>query len=320
MPARIFISCGQHDKRERDAAVMVQRELQSMKYETYVATQVQTIGDVNAEIVAELKQSDYFLFINFKRERIIRKTGNLLHRGSLHANQELAIAYALGFPPNNMILINEKNVEKDGFTKTMVSNVRPFETIPKLLFRLRQAIKKAGWNTGFTRNLFAKDVRLSHKFPFEDHVEKWENETGKEAGSETKNIILTLGNRRRDVGAMWTIVLFKGLEIDEVGIRKLVNEIGDTKSLQVTSTSRSYTQHILPENTGDFDLLAFNVEKPTELFLVSENDSSPRCPVIAGAGNYIAVFLAYSAGFPPLDIRIEVTIAAGQEPNARILR
>jgi hypothetical protein len=64
--------------------------LRSEGFSPYVATQIQTILDLNGEIIRELKQADYYFLINFRREQI---TDSTEFRGSLFAHQELAVAY-----------------------------------------------------------------------------------------------------------------------------------------------------------------------------------------------------------------------------------
>ena len=63
-------------------------------YSPYVAIEAQSIQDVNSGIISELKNSDFYVFVDFKREKIAKKGK---YRGSLFTNQELAIAYVLRF-------------------------------------------------------------------------------------------------------------------------------------------------------------------------------------------------------------------------------
>ena len=71
MPGRVFISCGQKDEEERGAARAVADMLRGLGFDPYVAARVQSILDLNGEIIGELKRSDYYIFINFRREQIV---------------------------------------------------------------------------------------------------------------------------------------------------------------------------------------------------------------------------------------------------------
>src|SRR5690242_4859869 len=93
--SRVFISCGQHTNDERHVAAGLYNLLQERGYSAYLAIGVQTILEINSGIIGELKNSDCYLFVNFRRESFGKgEDGNDQYRGSLFANQELAIAYA----------------------------------------------------------------------------------------------------------------------------------------------------------------------------------------------------------------------------------
>jgi|ERR1700719_3796241 hypothetical protein len=89
--AKVFISCGQSTTEERKAARDVKAWFVTKEFLPYVAIEVNNIPDLNRLIIEELKSSDYFVFINFARE-VFLSDGKLIRRGSLYANQELAIA------------------------------------------------------------------------------------------------------------------------------------------------------------------------------------------------------------------------------------
>jgi hypothetical protein len=78
--------------RRKKIAQKVGKLLESRGFNVYVAIDVQTIFEINTGIIRELKDSDYDLFVNFCREKMDAGL-----RGSLFSNQELAIAYALGY-------------------------------------------------------------------------------------------------------------------------------------------------------------------------------------------------------------------------------
>src|ERR1700694_1305689 len=127
MPSRVFISCGQ-DNEERAVSNQLEQWFRSEGYDPYVAVQVQTIRDLNAGIIGALKTSDYYIFINFRREKVIRATDEF-YRGSLYSHQELAIAYAFGF--DHILVVNHKEVRAEGVQKFIVTNIREFTDLDR---------------------------------------------------------------------------------------------------------------------------------------------------------------------------------------------
>ena len=94
--ARVFISCGQRPE-ELEIAELIQKGLQDIGFSVYVAKKDHVLSCLTRNIFDKLETSEYFLFIDFKREKLIRiKEGieedNKSFRGSLFTNQELAIA------------------------------------------------------------------------------------------------------------------------------------------------------------------------------------------------------------------------------------
>lgn len=124
LKARVFISCGQRrgtneENIAKDIKTLLEEEL---GYNAYVATEHQSVKGVPEIILAELESSDYFLFIDFKREtlvsndagpwkRIMQFIKRPTRRGSLFCHQELAVASYLDIP---IIAFHEEGVERDG--------------------------------------------------------------------------------------------------------------------------------------------------------------------------------------------------------------
>ena len=89
--SRVFLSCGQR-REEKEIAGKIAELLENRGFDVYIAIDVQTILEINSGIICELKNSDCYLFVNFRRDPIPNG-----HQGSLFSNQELAIAFSLGF-------------------------------------------------------------------------------------------------------------------------------------------------------------------------------------------------------------------------------
>jgi hypothetical protein len=90
MHARVFISCGQsRGSDEEKTAHAIAERLIEMGFEPYVAVEEQTVAGLTGNIFERLRKSEYFVFVDFKREPL---GSTAVHRGSLFSHQELAIA------------------------------------------------------------------------------------------------------------------------------------------------------------------------------------------------------------------------------------
>jgi hypothetical protein len=167
MGARVFISCGQQSDDERAVAEALVNWFTSQGYSPYVAVKVHTITDLNAGIIEAIKTSDYYVFINFPREEVIRSGGNI-RRGSLYSHQELAVAYALGF--EHILILNHRNVHDEGVQKFIVSNLPRFDNYKEVLPTIIQAVTEAGWSSNYSRQLSLVRVRWGDPMPYGDHT------------------------------------------------------------------------------------------------------------------------------------------------------
>lgn len=306
MPAKIFISCGQDSEPERIAAREAGSWLQSQGFDPYVAVTVQSIPDLNKGIIDEIKRSDYYLFINFRRELISQGSGDPIFRGSLYTNQELAIAYALGF--QDMIFLNQKFAERRGLFGTIVSNSLEFDRYSEMLPVLQNAISAAKWTPGFSRNLVPVKLEWGQPVNYGDHT-FWAGHNKPEKFA--KMLLLTVENKRPDRGAISTTMRLKSIQ-DSNG--KFL-PIEDTTALKVTSYAGLYNRIIWPNSDGQFDLLCMDLNTPDRFFLNSIRDLSPRNPVIWGVGNYLLTYQAYAEGFPIVDVKVALNVT-GQSATA----
>src|SRR5208283_363343 len=123
--ARVFISCGQSKESEEVLiAQRIEKELIAMGFEPYIAVAEQSLKGVKENIFTKLRSSEYFLFIDFKRERLFKGNDPFVdtgaHRGSLFSHQELAIA---AFQDYDVLAFQEASVKKDdGILKFIQTN------------------------------------------------------------------------------------------------------------------------------------------------------------------------------------------------------
>jgi hypothetical protein len=129
MKAQIFLSCGQnHEERPIAEAIKNKVEKSDLGFGCYVACEVQDLRDLRDIIFKRLEESDYFIFVDFKREELKKdKDGKLIYRGSLFANQELAVASYIGLG-DCVLLLQEEGVERDGVLNAVLANLKEDET------------------------------------------------------------------------------------------------------------------------------------------------------------------------------------------------
>ena len=144
--AKVFISCGQkRDSDERSTAEAVALVLGSMGFEPYIAFVEQTLNGLKENIFSHLENSEYLLFIDYKRDLLAGMSHN---RGSLFSNQELAIASYLKLPA--LVLQEQGVLPFDGMMGVFQANAHGFfdrTDLPELVGKLvRTKIETGEWS------------------------------------------------------------------------------------------------------------------------------------------------------------------------------
>jgi hypothetical protein len=140
MKARVFVSCGQSAQHEEiQLARRIGQLLESLGYDPYVAVAEQTLRGVKENIFARLADSEYFLFVDFKRELLPNRN----HRGSLFSHQELSIASFLDKP---LIAFQEQGVQLEGVLAFVQGNCTIFSDPKELLAAIADKVSK-NWET-----------------------------------------------------------------------------------------------------------------------------------------------------------------------------
>jgi len=149
LKSRIFISCGQKkDTPEVKIANQIKKKLIELGYDPYVAIEEQTTKGFKQNILKRLENSEYFIFIDFKREEI--KATKKKYRGSLFSNQELAIAAYLDKP---IIIFQEKGVkQRDGILSVIQANPKIFSSRSSLVDEVITDVKKQQNNKEWSSN------------------------------------------------------------------------------------------------------------------------------------------------------------------------
>jgi len=149
--AKVFISCGQSlGSDEVDIAHRIAERLSQLGYDPYIAVEEQTLRGVKENIFSQLERSEYFVFIDFKREQLVTD-GEPVCRGSLFCHQELALASYLDIP---LVAFQENGVkQQDGLMRYLQGNSIPFTDRHLLLKVVADTIRQQGWDPRWKNQL-----------------------------------------------------------------------------------------------------------------------------------------------------------------------
>jgi hypothetical protein len=292
--ARVFVSCGQQDE-EMGIVDKIENLLREKHFEPYVARKQRSLKSLRENIFRELDDSEYFLFIDFKRESI----GNLWQRlwrkcekrGSLFTNQELAIAAFLDLDP---IAFQQRGVKKlDGMMQALQLNCEEFENEANLLDKIEAWLESGAWNPDWKRRLLMSRAPMERggtpdDQPYLFHIE-------------VRNL-----HRRREARQCRAY-------LDEV----VNQDTGKPVAFEMFQLKWAGTlvpdANIRPKKSWSFD--AFYVEKDDPVKLrwkgFSFADTDKVCPDVVGAGKYLMRFVVTSQNFP--EVRSEFILDLQQE-------
>ena len=141
--ARIFISCGQNKRTEETAvAAKIKTTIEKLGFDPYIAIDVQNLQSLKESIFSQLENSEYFIFVDFKREKL--RDDPLEYRGSLFSHQELTLASYLDI---EVLAFQEAGVKTDdGIVAFLHTNSYPFADRSKLPDAIASKIRERGWD------------------------------------------------------------------------------------------------------------------------------------------------------------------------------
>jgi hypothetical protein len=302
MPGKIFISCGQENDEERQVASQIKTWLISKGYDPYVAIETQSIQDVNTSIIGNLKTSDYYIFIDFAREKIGMKNCSPIIRGSLFTNQELAVAYVLEF--EEVLYFQQENVKLEGIGKYLLSNAVSFKSKSDVPSLVEKAIVQKGWNPLYSRHFALGSPRYAGRWTYGDHTGRYLDHIWH----------LPVKNLRYDTAAFDTVARLNEI-VDPNGNSMLSK---DRNFLKWSGKKTAYSATILPRDECNFDLFALDQANNSLLRLHSEEDNPSRQPIITVPGNYVLRYQIFSKGFPFLEVDIQLTLT-GQFDTTQVV-
>jgi hypothetical protein len=300
MKSKVFISCGQQPH-EKAVAEKIGRLLEYRGFEPYIAINALTIPEINAGIIGELKDSDCYLFVNFRCEQIKRKAGGQ-YRGSLFSNQELAVAYALGFN-DHILVINQRGVLREGMLAYIAVNTETFENYDDCCAVVERELDRSRWTPEYSRRLSAEGLRFS-EYPIG---------YGNFAGY---FLNVDIRNHRPDIAAMVTTA--KCIEFAREGETPQACRI--RSPLKATGFP-GFSHTIFPQSHEAFDLLCVGKYGSEEqgVFLNTALDEirAPRLSITQGVWKLRYDFFAID--FPLLSVLVELNLTDWNRHSARII-
>ena len=284
LTGKVFISCGMASSEEQNAALRV-RDLLQNKFgfkRPYVAITVQSLDDIMT-ITKELRSSDYYLFIDFKRH-------------STFTHQELALAHHLGFGSQILALRQKGRGARrpQGFLRYVLSHPPSFDTVDDLLAQVENLVRAKGWNPDYSRNLVLNpSLTRSCPIRYGDHTGESFHESWR----------AHIHNNRPDVAAFGTICMLHSI-LDPAGNSYRCPDRAYLKWAGHGSTT-GYERTVLPEDSEVVDVFAVRQDQPG-LFLLSTLDSLPRKPIVTNNGDYELTYRVFSRDFPLLEFTLMV--------------
>jgi hypothetical protein len=148
--ARVFISCGQaRGSDEEQIATAVDGRLRKLGFDPYVAVAQQSLRGVTENIFEQLEKSEYFIFVDFKREKL--DVMPVSYRGSLFTHQELAIASFLGL---EVLAFQEHGVKTDdGIMRFIQANAISFQDRNTLAKLIADKVTERKWKPDWRNEL-----------------------------------------------------------------------------------------------------------------------------------------------------------------------
>lgn len=280
--ARVFISCGQNkETNEIVIADKIRARLETLGFDRpYIAVEEQTLRGLRENIFRQLSSSEYFLFVDFKREKL----GDSDHyRGSLFSHQELALASYLDI---KVLAFREAGVKPDdGIMRFLQTNAIPFaEADRDLLPDIIESRVRKQWDPNWRNELVLE--RDASQFS-DAHVRDLNNRLGRYFQIGVKNL------HQEKIATNCYAYLEKATKLDPLSEIPL-------STVELKWEGYLFPNaHILPDTTRRFDALRVMHDNPTDPHFLIFSDSTAFHPPIHGEGRFELRYVVVSDNFPP---------------------
>lgn len=291
---QIFLSCGQSetevtgfDKKQVKVSEEIEKFINDNfgdKFEVYRAAAQRKNKTVLGAIFHVLSESEYVLFIDFHE-------GN--GRGSLFANQELAVACALEIP---FTALRQKGIERDGILRYIQEPFPEFDSEKKLYELIKSELEN--WESDWKNKLVLerdKDEKSPHYKHMGFRVFKQDGTDYHPKCSFYHIRVRNLHNRkiaRNCYGYIESITDLDGKPGYEEPL----------KTIELKWAGFTLPNATILQNKQSRDLDAFFVredETPPKIYFNTLTDSTEYRFKIEEEGNYAITYLVVSDNFPP---------------------
>jgi hypothetical protein len=280
--ARVFISCGQNKSSDEPAlALEISTRLTALGFDPYVAVGEQSLRGLKENIFEQLDRSEYFVFIDFKRERM---NGTDQHRGSLFSHQELAVASYLNI---DVLAFREQGVKpNDGILGFIQGNAIPFherEKLPELVARhVSERMRDGSWNPRWRNELVLE--RKQGQFL----------DVANSTGYMHRYFQVGVRNRHHRRTAMNCYAYLE---------KVILLDTGAEVPLKIFELKwEGYMQpnaHVRASAVRSFDAFCIRHDVPSELKFYGPCDASYLFPRIGEPGRYQLTYSVVADNFPP---------------------
>jgi hypothetical protein len=238
--------------------------------------------NLKENIFAQLENSEYLIFVDFKREQLAAATPPLC-RGSLFSHQELAIASYLDTP---VLAFQEAGVKQDdGILQFLQGNAIPFTDRHLLPAVIAGEVQRRGWECRWKNNLV-----LERPDPAQCG-DSWMEVGGTRKHSRFFHIDVR-NRHRRKMARNCYVYLERATTVEP--LRVIPVRAVEIKWEGYTLPSA----HIPPGNIRRFDGFYIFHDDPTRLHFQIFTDSTAFIPNIQGEGKYELDYSVVADGFP----------------------
>ena len=311
-PARVFISCGQtKDSDELDTAQKIRDRLQALGFDPYIAVEEQTLSGLKENIFRQLQLTEYFVFVDFKREKLVprRKTGllwspKLQHRGSLFSHQELALASYLDLP---LLAFQEKGVKTDdGILRFLQANATTFTDRHLLPNVIADEVQRRSW-TPHSRNGLILERNPAQYVDVQVY------------GTQVYRRFYYVAVRNlhhHKTATNCYVYLEKAIKLDQPHAEIPFGSV-ELKWAGYTLPNA----HILPQTARPFDALFTHHAQPTEVgFNVFSDSSLFGHPPMSAAGEYELRYSVVSDNFPIARASLILSLSGALDQTTLVLK
>jgi len=286
----VFISCGQRkNSDEVSIAAQISNRLHDLGFDPYVAVRQQTLRGLKEAIFDQLSNSEYFVFVDFKREAL--DPNSAVHRGSLFCHQELAIASYLEIP---VLALQESGVKTDdGILRSVQANPIAFTDRHLLSNVIADEIRQRHWDPRW-RNELVLERDVPHQYSRTLLGQHW-----------TRFFHICVRNRHRSKTARNCCVYLQQ-------VTKL-DPTTDIPVKQVEFRWAGYSlpnAHVFAKRARPFDAFFLLEEHPTKLEFNVFATGTDFIPRIDGEGRYELEYVVVSDNFPETRASFILTLAS----------